>query len=96
MCPSHKLDLLGDVYDELIGGFSKTLPRSLDAKAKAIASYSRRCADETVGFSCEMAVYVDAYKRLGLLTKFTAFACDKYKCIEGAYCVNPRTGKFPP
>ncbi len=93
-CPSHHLELLGDIYDELIDKFSKTLPRSIDEKAISIADYSRRCADETAGFSCEMAVYVDAYKKLGLLKKFTQFSCRQYKCLEAAYCVDPRTGKF--
>ena len=94
ICPSHKLDLLGDVYDDLIGDFSKTLPRSIDAKVNSIAAYSRRCADEKMGFYCEMAVHVDAYEKLGLLKKFATFACSKYKCLEGAYCVDPKTGKF--
>jgi hypothetical protein len=96
ICPSHNLDMLPDLYDELIGNFSKTLPHTLNAKATAIAAYSRRCADETAGFYCEMAVYVDAYKKPGLLTRFTTFACGKYKCLEVDYCVNPKTGKFPP
>ena len=93
-CPSHHLEGLPDVYDELIGAFVQTLPREVQRKASAIASYSQRCADETMGFYCEMAVYVDAFRRLRLLDDFAAFSCKRYKCIELSYCVAPRTGKF--
>jgi hypothetical protein len=93
-CPSHHLELLGDIYDELISDFSKTLPSSVNEKATAIADYSRQCTDETAGFYCEMSTYIHAYKKLGLLGKFTAFSCYRYKCLEGAYRVDPQTGKF--
>jgi hypothetical protein len=89
-CPSHHVDwICGDCYDDLIGGFSATLPAATRRKSEQIADYSRRCARETMGFSCEMAVYLDAFRRLGLLKRFTAFGCNAYRCEDVAICAGP-------
>jgi hypothetical protein len=93
-CPSLYLELLGNVYDGLIGDFVRALPRDNRPSIDAIADYSQRCREETAGFSCDMAVYVDAFSKLGLLKKFAAFSCDRYKCLEAAYCVDLHTNKL--
>jgi hypothetical protein len=86
-CPSKHVDwIAGDTYDELIGDFLKTEPRRTQIKATAIANYSHRCAQETIGFSCETSVYLDAFRKLGLLRRFTAFGCRTYTCTEQALC----------
>jgi hypothetical protein len=51
-------------------------------KISLIADYSHRCSKETAAFSCEMAVHLDAFNKLGLLKRFTTFACHEYKRIE--------------
>jgi hypothetical protein len=92
-CPAHHVDWICDsCYDELIGGFSATLPAAINRKAARIADYSHRCAQEWMGFSCEMTVYLDAFRRLGLLKRFTAFGCKTYRCEEVAMC----TSTLPP
>ena len=93
-CPSHHLEMLGGVYDTLIDGFATTLSRDQNEKSDKIANYKVRCADEEFGFDCYGAVYMDAYKRLGVLDRLAAYACHRYKCLGGALCVDPRTGKL--
>jgi len=57
-----------------------------------IADYSKRCANEQTGFSCEMAVHLDAYNKLGLLDRFTAaFGCRYYRCEEVSLCTRDRS-----
>lgn len=86
-CPSNHVDwIAGDFYDELVTAFVQTLPPSSQRKISSIADYSRRCADEKMGFSCEMSVHLDAFNRLGLLKRFAAFGCHRYKCEEPALC----------
>ena len=93
-CPSRHLDLLADSeQDELITDFENTLQQSINKKVDTIADIDKRCADVKIGFYCEMAVYLDAYVKLGLLHNFTAFGCHRYKCIEAAWCVDPTTNK---
>jgi hypothetical protein len=87
-CPANHVDwIYGDGYDELAGGFVRTLPLQTRKKMDAIADYQHRCASETMGFSCELAVNLDAFRRLGLLKKFVAFGCNHYRCSEPALCV---------
>ncbi len=86
-CPSSHVDwICGDCYDDLVGAFVQTLPSSTQQKISSIADYSRRCAEEKMGFSCEMFVHLDAFNRLRLLKRFTAFGCHRYRCEEPALC----------
>jgi len=39
-----------------------------------------------MGFDCDMNVNIGAYKKLGLLSKFAAFACGQYQCEAAALC----------
>ncbi len=91
-CPFHHFERMGDgLYDEILGKFEGTLPRSDQSRINKIADYSHRCRSEIAGFSCEMAVHVDAMRRLGLLGRFVAYGCAHYTCPSAAYCIP--TGK---
>jgi hypothetical protein len=86
-CPKNHVDWIVDGgYDDLLRGFLHTLPISTQQRVSAIADYSRRCSEATIGFSCEMGVHLDAFSRLSLLKHFTAFGCRRYKCEEPALC----------
>ncbi len=86
-CPSRHFEWMGEgLFDEIIGGFVRTLPRSEQSRITLIADYSHRCKSEEFGFSCEMAVYSDAMRRLGLLDRFAAYGCSHYICTDIAYC----------
>ena len=88
-CPENHVDWIADGgYDDLLGDFIDKLPASTQRRIAAIADYSRRCSKETAGFSCEMAVHLDAFNKLGLLKQFTAFGCHRYKCTEPALCAH--------
>src|SRR5262249_25094243 len=91
-CPDHHLELLaGYDYDELPDSFISTFPATTQKAILKTANYSRRCAQETMGFYCEMAVDLDAFKKMGLLNSFVAFACASRKCTEAATCT--RSGR---
>jgi hypothetical protein len=86
-CPSHHVEWISDDgQEELLGQFTKTLPRSVDRKATSLADYPQRCAKETMGFYCEMDVYLDAFRKIGLTQKFVGFACRHVRCTEAALC----------
>ena len=86
-CPSNHVEWTGDgSYDDLLGEFIATLPAGTQKRVSAIADYAHRCSTEMAGFSCEMAVHIDAFSRLGLLSRFAAFGCQHYKCTEPALC----------
>jgi hypothetical protein len=86
-CPSNHVDWIGDdFHDELLTAFVQTLPPSSQRRVSSLADYSRRCAGVKIGSSCEMSVHLDAFIRLGLLKRFTAFGCHRYKCEEPALC----------
>ncbi len=86
-CPSRHFEWMGDgLYDEIIGRFEMTLPRAEQSRIDRIADYSHRCKSEIAGFGCEMAVHVDAMRRLGLLDRFVAYGCAHYICTDVAYC----------
>ena len=88
-CPSHHVDWIADgLYDELLGGFTQTLPKPTQRKIDSIADYSRRCKEEIAGFSCEMATDLDAFNKLGLLKRFTAFGCHHWTCEEESLCTS--------
>jgi len=89
-CPSHHVDWVFDGgYDDLLGNFEQTLPPGTRRRVLEIEDYSHRCAKETLGFSCEMSVGLDAYVKLGLLEKFVTFGCRHYRCVEIASCTGP-------
>ncbi len=87
-CPSRHFERMGDgLYDEIIGKFEGTLPSSEQSRISQIADYPHRCKSEIAGFGCEMAVHVDAMRRLGLLDRFVAYGCSHYTCPDVAYCI---------
>jgi hypothetical protein len=86
-CPKNHVDWISDgEHDELLGDFLHTLPDSTQQKVTAVADYSHRCSEVTMGFYCEMAVHLDAFNKLSLLKQFTAYGCRRYKCEEPALC----------
>jgi hypothetical protein len=88
-CPDRRVDRICDsCYDELIGGFSQTIPASMNRKLDQFTSRSHRCDHEMGGLSCEMYLYLDAVERFGLLKRFTAFGCKTYRCEEPAMCTS--------
>jgi hypothetical protein len=90
-CPANHIEWIADgQHDQLLSDFITTLPAATQAKVNSIADYPRRCSHEQIGFYCEMAVHLDAFKRLGLLGRFAAFACQHYKCAEPALCIKDR------
>ena len=86
-CPSRHLERMCDgCYDEFLGGFERTLPKATQSKITRLADYSHRCREEIAGFSCEMAVHVDAMKRLGVFERFVAYGCKQYTCSFAGHC----------
>ena len=86
-CPGNHLEWICDgCYDGVLDEFVKTLPASTQRRIANIADYSHRCSAEVGGFSCEMAVHLDAFGKLGLLRGFTTFTCKHYACSAPALC----------
>jgi hypothetical protein len=90
-CPNNHVEWVADGgYDELIDAFQSSLSVDAQKEVVRIADYRHRCAHEELGFGCEMATYLDAYRRRGLLRLFVEFDCANVKCEEVALC-----SKFP-
>ena len=90
-CPSHHVNWICDgCYLDLIDGFEARFSSKTRERARRIADYKTHCADEIMGFSCEMERSLIAYRQLGLLRSFTKFGCKHVKCEEPALC-----SKFP-
>ena len=90
-CPGNDLKWLGMSEDaaDYVGGFDATLPQSDQKTIETIVD--DRCREEVGGFTCLLAVHVDAYKRLGLLKRFAAFGCEHYECShETEICTTRR------
>lgn len=86
-CPANHVEWLSDAgRDELVSDFVTTLPAATQKKISSIANVSRRCAEQTAGFSCEVSVHLDAFIQLKLLKRFTVFACHRYSCTEPIVC----------
>jgi hypothetical protein len=86
-CPGRHVDWACDgCWDELIGAFEASLVRPAAARAEALADTRRACREERAGFSCEMGAYLRAWRRLGLLERFTRWGCKAVKCEEQANC----------
>jgi hypothetical protein len=85
-CPERNVGLVPDVYLAIIEAFEKTLTPSAVNAARARADIGHQCADEWMGFYCEMAMSLEAYRQLGLLDRFVSFSCHYIRCEEGAEC----------
>lgn len=86
-CPSHHVEwLYGDAYIDLIEEFGGTLHGKTQARALKLTDHATYCSTETMGFYCDMNVNIGAHKKLGLLPKFVAFACRRYRCEAAALC----------
>jgi hypothetical protein len=86
-CPERHVDWVCDgCWDDLIAAFQATLPRRSAARVNAVADERRVRREERIGFSCEMGAYLKAWRRLGLLERFTRWGCKAVKCEEGALC----------
>ena len=86
-CPSKHVEWVADgSYDELLGAFEASLALPTQKKIAQIVDYSHRCASEEIGFACEMATSLDAFRKMGLLKSFVEFGCAHVKCEEVALC----------
>jgi len=86
-CPSHHVEwLYGDAYIDLIEGFGGTLRGKMQVRALKLTDHATYCSTETMGFYCDMNVNIGAYRKLGLLPKFAAYACRHYKCEAASLC----------
>ena len=89
-CPTNHVDwICEDCYIDLIDDFDRTLPKRLRRNVTKIADTSHPCASEVAGFSCEMTAHLIAMNRLGLMTRFARFGCQRYRCSEGSVCTRP-------
>lgn len=86
-CPNRHADWIADgSYTELIDAFARTLAARTRAQVAKTANSQRLCAKEQIGFSCEMATALNAYRRLGLMDRFVKFNCRTVKCEERSIC----------
>jgi hypothetical protein len=86
-CPERHVEWVCDgCWAELIGAFQASLARPVAKRAVALADTRHVCREERAGFSCEMGAYLKAWRRLGLLPRFTRWGCQAIKCEEGALC----------
>jgi len=86
-CPSRDVELMGDGgYDEFLGAFYNTLTVSEKHRMDAVVDYRKACANETMGFGCEMSRNLYAAQKLGLLHRLVMFACRTVRCEEAASC----------
>jgi hypothetical protein len=87
-CPGNYVvwEGLSDDAMNLVGGFLATLSPSDVKKVQHIADAGDRCRGEEIGFACELSVYVDGFRRFGLLKRFTKFGCDTYDCDKDGLC----------
>ena len=87
-CPSRHLERMCDgCYDDFLAGFERALPKATQSKITRLADYQHRCRDEVAGFSCEMAVHLDAMKQLGLFNRFVDYGCTHYTCSYAGHCI---------
>ncbi|HLJ62527.1 MAG TPA: hypothetical protein VKT70_00365 [Stellaceae bacterium] len=85
-CPRNHVDWTCDgSWMDLIGAFEETLDTADQERIAHFRDY-RRCESEVMGFSCEMAVSLEAYQQTKLMRRFVAFGCQAVKCEEPALC----------
>ena len=85
-CPGRHVDSICDGCGlDLIGGFEDTLGASDRRRISRVRDF-RPCKGELFGFSCEMAVSLQAYERTRLLRRFVAYGCRAVKCEELGSC----------
>ena len=84
-CPSHHLEWLPDVWADLPGEFEHTLAPALRRRVSRSEDFGA-CAKEKIGFDCEGSVSLTAYRRAGILHRFTQYACNRFVCTEGSVC----------
>lgn len=86
-CPTRHVDWICDgCYLDYLDDFTKTLPARTQKQVTEIAYHPDRCASETMGFSCEMSVTLEAIRKLGLMDRLVNFSCEHYKCDDEASC----------
>ena len=92
-CPRHHIQTWmpeGNQVD-LIDAFVSTLPRAQQVRHARLAGVAHVCAAEVAGQSCEKIVELHAVRRLGLLDRFSSYACSEAICTEPAICSTPTT-----
>jgi hypothetical protein len=94
-CPERNVGTVPDVYLQIIDAFEETLTPSARKAVRARADIGHYCADEQMGFYCEMARSLVAYRQLGLLDRFVSFNCHHIRCEEGALCSELPSSRIP-
>ena len=86
-CPSRHVDYVYiDGYLDLIEAFEGTIPASQRREAIRLADTERQCASEKMGFNCEMARSLEAFRQMNLRERFVEFNCHHVRCEEAALC----------
>jgi hypothetical protein len=86
-CPFNHVEWDGGQgYDELLGAYSMSLPRSQSRRLDRAANYQANCGKVSAGFECEMGAYLKAARRLGMLKDMAAFSCRAVRCQEAGIC----------
>lgn len=86
-CPGRHVDWLSDAGNlNFIEAFSTSLAPADRTRLSKAADLEQRCAEEKMGFYCEMGGTIDAARRTGLLGRMIAFGCKTVKCEERSIC----------
>lgn len=92
-CPNHHIDdwMPERSQADLIGDFVGRLPLQRQTAVAKVAAFDKTCAaaQGDGANSCEKIVQLHALRKLGLLRRFTAYACNQ-SCSELAVCDRPR------
>jgi hypothetical protein len=86
VCPTHHLEwYCDDCWDDIYGGYEKSLPPALQDKVAANIDDSP-CTVDMAGLSCDMAVNILAIGRAGLFNDFVKWSCQHFSCEDAAIC----------
>jgi hypothetical protein len=94
-CPDRNVHFIPeDYYLALLNGFERTLSPSIRHAVRSHADIRHQCANEKMGFGCEMSRSLEAYRVMKLTHRFVAFACHSIRCEEGATCSQLPKARF--
>ena len=86
-CPGQHPEWMGDGgHDDFIASFEQSLSQDDRRRLTDVADARRQCANEQIGFTCEMGRELAGVQRLGMLDRLIDFGCRTVKCEERANC----------
>ena len=87
-CPSHHIQswMADGNQVDLIDAFISFLPRAKQTSHARLSDVHRTCASEVAGQSCEKIAELHGIRQLGLLSRFSDYACKRVICTEPAVC----------